>query len=96
MNSKKKQRKENKKQEENNMDTKETILDILQEMHADVDYEKEDKLVTDKILDSFDLVSLVTELSDEFDIQITAKDFVEENFNSLAALVAMVDRLVEE
>ncbi len=78
------------------MDTKETILDILQEMHADVDYEKEDKLVTDKILDSFDLVSLVTELSDEFDIQITAKDFVEENFNSLAALVAMVDRLVEE
>ncbi|MDY2790676.1 MAG: phosphopantetheine-binding protein [Lachnospiraceae bacterium] len=78
------------------MDTKETILDILQEMHADVDYEKEDKLVTDKILDSFDLVSLVTELSDEFDIQITAKDFIEENFNSLAALVAMVDRLVEE
>ena len=58
------------------MDTKETILDILQEMHADVDYEKEDKLVTDKILDSFDLVSLVTELSDEFDIQITAKDFI--------------------
>ena len=78
------------------MDTKETILDILQEMNADVDYEKEDKLVTDKILDSFDLVSLVTELSDEFDIQITAKDFIEENFNSLAALVAMVDRLVEE
>ena len=78
------------------MDTKETILDILQEMHADVDYEKEDKLVTDKILDSFDLVSIVTELSDEFDIQITAKDFIEENFNSLAALVAMVDRLVEE
>lgn len=78
------------------MDTKEIILEILQEMHSDVDYETEDKLVTNKILDSFDLVSLVTELSDEFDIQITAKDFVEENFNSLATLVAMVDRLVEE
>jgi acyl carrier protein len=77
-------------------ETKETILEILQEMHSDVDYETEDKLVTNKILDSFDLVSLVTELSEEFDIQITAKDFVEENFNSLATLVAMVDRLVEE
>jgi acyl carrier protein len=78
------------------MDTKEIILEILQDMHSDVDYETEDKLVTDKILDSFDLVSLVTELNEEFDIEITAKDFVEENFNSLATLVAMVDRLVEE
>jgi acyl carrier protein len=78
------------------MDTKEIILEILQDMHSDVDYETEDKLVTDKILDSFDLVSLVTELNEEFDIEITAKDFVEENFNSLATLVAMVDRLAEE
>ena len=78
------------------MSTRETILDILEEMHADVDYDTEDKLVTNKILDSFDLVSLVTELSDEFDSQITAKDFVEENFNSLDTLTAMVERLMEE
>ncbi|MDD5949261.1 MAG: phosphopantetheine-binding protein [Lachnospiraceae bacterium] len=78
------------------MSTRETILDILEEMHSDVDYDTEDKLVTNKILDSFDLVSLVTELSDEFDIQITAKDFVEENFNSLDTLTAMVERLMEE
>ncbi len=77
-------------------DTKQIILEILQDMHPDVDYETENQLVTNKILDSFDLVSLVTELSDEFDIQITAKDFVEENFNSLATLVFMVERLVEE
>ena len=78
------------------MSTRETILDIVEEMHSDVDYDTEDKLVTNKILDSFDLVSLVTELSDEFDIQITAKDFVEENFNSLDTLTAMVERLMEE
>ena len=78
------------------MSTRETILDSLEEMHSDVDYDTEDKLVTNKILDSFDLVSLVTELSDEFDIQITAKDFVEENFNSLDTLTAMVERLMEE
>ena len=61
------------------METREIILDILQEMHEDIDYEKEKALVTDKILDSFDLVSLVSELTDAFDIEITAKDFVEEN-----------------
>ena len=37
------------------METREIILDILQEMHEDIDYEKEKALVTDKILDSFDL-----------------------------------------
>ena len=74
------------------METREIILDILQEMHEDIDYEKEKALVTDKILDSFDLVSLVSELTDAFDIEITAKDFVEENFNSLDTLVTKTGR----
>ena len=78
------------------MDTEEIIREILEDMHSDVDYDMEKGLVTDKILDSFDLVSLSSELADEFGIQITAKEFVEENFNSLAALTAMVDRLMEE
>ena len=78
------------------METKEIIRDILEDMHSDVDYDTEEGLVTDKVLDSFDLVSLASELADEFGIQITAKEFVEENFNSLTALTAMVDRLMEE
>ena len=53
------------------METREIILDILQEMHEDIDYEKEKALVTDKILDSFDLVSLVSELTDAFDTLVT-------------------------
>lgn len=77
------------------MGIKETILDILQEMHEDIDFESEKALVTDKILDSFDLVSLVSELTDAFDIEIKAKDFVEKNFNSLDSLVDMVKRLQE-
>ncbi len=72
------------------------LLEILQELHSDVDFETEDKLVDDKILDSFDLVTLVTELGDQFDIEITAKDFVPENFNSAQAMWAMVQRLMEE
>ena len=77
------------------MEVRRIILDILQEMHEDVDYENEKALVTDKVLDSFDLVSLVSELADAFDIDIKAKDFVEENFNSIDSLVNMVKRLQE-
>jgi acyl carrier protein len=77
-------------------EVKATILEILQELHEDVDYEKEDKLVDGKILDSFDLVTLVTELGDAFDIDITAKDFVAENFNSLETLTQMAVRLMDE
>ncbi len=72
------------------------ILLILQELHEDIDFEKEDKLVDDKILDSFDLVSLVTEMGDEFDVDITAKDFIPDNFNSVTRLAQMVVRLMDE
>ena len=44
------------------MSIKETILEILGDMHPDIDFESEQNLVTDKVLDSFDLISLATEL----------------------------------
>lgn len=74
----------------------EKILEILEELHSDIDFMKEEKLVDNKVLDSFDLVTLVTELSDAFDVEITAKDFVPENFNSVKSMYAMVERLMEE
>ena len=75
---------------------REIILGILQELHEDIDFEAEEKMVDDKVLDSFDLVTLVTELSDEFEVEITAKDFVAENFNSVDSLAGMIDRLLDE
>ena len=77
-------------------DIRDGVLNILKELHEDIDFEAEEKMVDDKILDSFDLVTLVTELGDEFDIEITAKDFVAENFNSVDALSEMIERLMEE
>lgn len=77
-------------------EVKDTILDILEELHADIDFEKEKQLVDDKILDSFDLVTMVAELGEEFDVEITARDFVAENFNSVDRLADMVIRLMEE
>ena len=69
---------------------------LLQELHEDVDYESEEALVDDKVLDSFDLVTLVTELNETFDVEVTARDFVAENFNSLELLTNMIERLLDE
>jgi len=72
---------------------KEQIFEILNDINPDVDYEAETALVDDDILDSFELVSLVSELNSCFNINITVVDFVPENFNSLSAIVALVERL---
>ncbi len=72
------------------------LLEILNALKPDVDFETQTELVTGGILDSFDIVSLVTELNSEFDIEITASDLVFENFDSAAAIMAMVERLQDE
>ncbi len=74
----------------------EKILEILKSIRSDVDFENADKLIDDEILDSFDIVAVVAELCDAFDITITVDDMEPENFNSVAAMKALVDRLQDE
>ena len=64
------------------------LMEILTEVNADVDFETCDTLIDDGILDSFDIVSIVGELNDTFDI-----DIVPENFNSAEAMWDMIQRL---
>lgn len=72
------------------------ILNLLKELHDDIDFETEDHLVDDRILDSFDVVTLVSEIDDRFDIRIPAEEIIPENFNSAEALYKLLERLVEE
>ena len=74
----------------------EELLNILNEMHPDVDFETEEHLIDDMILDSMDIVSLITEISEAYDVTITARDIVPENFNSAKALYALIQRLEDE
>ena len=71
------------------------ILEILREIDDSVDYEKETQLIDGHILDSFGVITLVSELEDEFDISIDAVEMVPANFNSAAAIWEMVKRLQE-
>lgn len=68
----------------------ETLLKILAELRPDVDFEENKELVDSGELDSFDIVSLVGELCDEYDIEIGADEIVPENFNSVEAIWALV------
>ena len=67
------------------------ILEILNDIDDTIDYEHETSLVDDHILDSFGIISLVSELEETFDISIDAASLVPENFNSLAAIRRMVE-----
>ena len=74
----------------------EQLLEILQQINPKVNFESETALVTNGILDSFSIVSLVAELNDTYDIEITASDLVVENFDSAAAILALVERLQDD
>lgn len=72
------------------------LLEILRGLHPEVDYETCERLIDDKILDSFDIISIISEISEEFDVTISAEYIVPENFNSAKALYALIEKLEDE
>ena len=74
---------------------KQSIIDILTDVKDGIDYENEKNLIDDELLDSFDVVAIVGELDETFDIEITMDDMIPENFNSVDAIGALVQKLQE-
>ena len=75
---------------------REKIMEILQDIRPDVDFENEKALIDGHILDSFDILAVVAELVEEFDVEINVQDLLPENFNSVEGLVDLVTKLQEE
>jgi D-alanine--poly(phosphoribitol) ligase subunit 2 len=74
----------------------EDLKTILEDMHPEVDFENCNNLIDAGIIDSFDIITLVSEINNEFDVAIPAEEIIPENFNSLKALSALVTRLIDE
>ena len=74
----------------------EKLLEILEDIQPDADYETCTTLIDDGILDSFAILSIVAELEDAFGVSVTPAEIVPENFNSARALWAMVQRPMKE
>lgn len=74
----------------------EALLEILTNLHPEVDFETCNTLVDDKIIDSFDIVTIISEINDEYDVVIPAEEIIPDNFNSAQALYNLVVRLEDE
>ncbi|CDC12171.1 MAG: acyl carrier protein [Clostridium sp.] len=75
---------------------REKLMAILEELRPDVDFENEKQLITDGILESFDIVALVGEISDAFDVELHVEDLVPENFNSVDNMIELIKELEDE
>ena len=73
----------------------EELLKILKEIRTDVDFEHETKLIDDEILDSFDIISIVGELNVHYDIEINVEDLEPDDFNTVQAMLELIEKLQE-
>lgn len=74
---------------------KEQVLGILTDIRGDIDFNKETALIDDGMLESLDIVAIVGEFNEEFDVEISVEDLVPENFNSVDAMVELIVRAQE-
>lgn len=74
----------------------EELIEILENLHPEVDFETCNTLIADKILDSFDIITIISEINAEFDVVIPAEEIIPANFNSAQALFDLITRLGED
>ena len=73
----------------------EKLMNILMEIDSSIAWDKEEKLIDDRIMDSFMVISLISELEDQFQIEIDASEIIPENLNSVNAMWRMITKLQE-
>lgn len=74
----------------------EKLIKILTNLHGDIDFYSHKTLIDDGVLDSFDLITIIADISDKFDVDIPVEEILPENFNSAKALYALIERLADE
>ena len=74
----------------------EQLLQILNQLHPDVDFMDVDDLYEEGVLDSLDMVRLVTEISQTFDVDVPPEELIPDNFQNVNTIMEMIERLDEE
>ena len=70
----------------------EILMEILKDLRPDVDFETAENLIDGGILESLDIVVLVGEIADKFNIELSVEDLLPENFNSKEAIMELINR----
>lgn len=78
------------------MNYREELLEILQDINSEADYETCQDLIGEEVLTSFEMVMLVAEISQQLDISIPPDQIVPENFRSVDVICELLERLAEE
>ena len=71
----------------------EELMEILEEICPDVDFENEEALVDDKLLSSFEIISIIAEISETFGITLSPAEIIPDNFNSAKRMWDMICRI---
>ncbi len=71
----------------------EKIYEILADCCPDVDFTRENALVDNGILESLDIVMIVNEFTEAFDVRIGVDDLLPEHFNTPEAMEALIRKL---
>lgn len=71
---------------------KEKVIEILNGLRPEFDFSKSSNFIEEGLLDSFDIVTLVTELEDNFGITIDGEDVIPDNFNSVMSIVSLIKK----
>ena len=74
----------------------EELIELLNGIKPEVDFENNEHLIDDEELDSFDIVTIVAAINDQFDVEIKPGDIIPENFNSAEAMYELIQRFEEE
>ena len=71
------------------------LLELLQDVRDDVDFETCETLIDDEILASFDILQIIASINETFDVEIPSTSIIPQNFNSMKAMYAMIEKLRE-
>lgn len=72
------------------------LLEILEDVRDDIDFTECDALIDDGLLESFDIIQIISGINETFDVEIPATQIIPENFNSAEAMMALIERLQED
>ncbi len=74
----------------------EALIKILEELHPDIDFGTKETLIDEKILDSFDIITIIAEVNEEYGVTIPVDEIIPQNFNSAKALYQLIERLLDD
>ena len=74
----------------------EELMELLAVLKPEIDFETEKELIDDGLLESFDVITLIAEIEDQFGLEVPAEESFPENFNSAEGIWKLLERIKEE